>query len=170
MGASNHTDETKDKIRAMWATGDSALTIGIALGMTRNAIIGLVNRMRNAEGELAIRRRAPNRPKGMSRTKARQRPTATKARTKPWTPQKPQPFPVTPPSPFAPALMPWEEWIDRQGISDRSLCGWADGDPADLASFKCCSGKVDYESVWCSYHKPIATYPERKRVHRRVHS
>jgi GcrA cell cycle regulator len=51
-----HSEETKAQVSKLWADGKSAREVGAEIGMTRNAVIGLVHRLGLPKRETDLRR------------------------------------------------------------------------------------------------------------------
>jgi hypothetical protein len=68
-------NETKEQIKALWFEGKTSGQIAKALGITRNAVMGAVNRMRSKGEELPLR--APHLPNKKPKP-ARKRPEKPK--------------------------------------------------------------------------------------------
>ena len=68
------TDERIARLKEMWAAGESAAVIGAEFGVTRNSIIGKVNRLR-----LASHKATPRKPKEprIASAKARAKPNGS---------------------------------------------------------------------------------------------
>lgn len=56
----SHTDETRAAIRRLWSQGLSTREIGLALGITKNAVVGLAHRMGLERPSPIIRRPKPD--------------------------------------------------------------------------------------------------------------
>lgn len=93
------TDERKDEVKRLWLEGRSAGMIGIALGVSRSAIIGIVHRNRETWG-IGHRSKAPLTRKPRKPRAAVQRTAQPKAtKQHPWRgrPVIPKPLPAPPP-------------------------------------------------------------------------
>lgn len=152
-----HTDETKEMLRVMWNKKMSARQIGDALGLSRNAIIGLVTRCRRQDGEDAWPMRNAAKLGGLTR-KNRSKPRAVpKQRSKVSAPQpKPKRAPVAAPKPTKPISDPIA-WLSRE----LSQCAFIADDPLEgaIEDLTCCGAPVVGEGSYCAYHRDICTIP-----------
>lgn len=137
-----------DIAKSMWTRGVSCTQIGIALGKSRNAIIGQVHRSGWGQHRQGYARKAPKAKtatpgKFDGRTfNARQR----HAEHPPELTSKPlPPEPSTPPTCEPVTLM------DRTPIQ----CGWILGETAGPATLMCGAPK-DIEATYCGYHRAVS--------------
>lgn len=161
------TEDNVALLRKYWAEGQSASQIARQLGgMTRNAVIGKVHRLKLAE------RAIPSRPVRNPRvTLARTtRPTGQPA--KPRLPRLVSTAPVRePPPPVDPFRCEDGKLFTIETIGG-SQCRYTYGDPQD-ADFGFCGHKTSNKGTWCAAHRAIVYQPgetnaERRERQRRV--
>lgn len=165
------SDKTIAAIHDLWVQGWSGLEIARQLStpekpMTRNSVIGLVNRRRKLKGgekkwhRLTAQERTPkghpyfNSEKRMKKRKP-DFSIKGKAELSPATPLRP-PEPLSNP-------VSWEtRKMGRQ-------CAWIEDDPLATTNLQCCGSPVVQGFEWCEHHKAVVYIPEdvrRKRMSR----
>ena len=160
----HHTPEFKEKVRILWNEGKSALTIAEELTggkLSRNAIIGLVNRSR-AKAPKGHWRGGEGKPR---EKRARAGFLSQRA------PRPPRTRAEREPSLFVdmPKAIPLVKLLDA--FPDE--CRWIEGDPMDtdgnILDLMCCGRPTELGMSWCSIHKEIVfgAPPPRKGLHRR---
>lgn len=152
------TDERIDLLKKLWADGRSASQIAKQLGVTRNAVIGKVNRldlpMRKTTVSTPRRRQSYvrlNQQHGASpdqlraqRIKDRQR-AALKA-------IEPDPVPAEAQKPLRLSLI---------NLTDKT-CKWPIGDP-QAPEFHFCGNTAPLEDPYCPFHQKMAYQPNSSR-------
>jgi GcrA cell cycle regulator len=185
------TDEAVALLRRRWAERAtdktvSAETIAAELGITRNAVLGKVNRLGMSEPKPA----EPSRPRALRLPREPARPAllhvnGSKApvRAPAKAPEIPL-WPSPPALPFleeaatAPALTgPWTpiaaedlapsgpppDGISLVELTDKT-CRWPLGDPADWENFRFCGAEPQQGSVYCGEHHARAFVAIAKRA------
>lgn len=148
-----HTQETKDIIAKLWAEGNSARSIGNQLGLTRNAVIGLVHRMRITSKGCEVRAALPKIVAKAKRTRVRNRIAAVRQLYKP----KPVVIVERPIAPVVYAVTNrWVRLTDT-GVSTcrytkdgKLFCNAGDGHP------------------WCAEHREIVFQRDYRPLARRT--
>ena len=145
------TEDRVERLRALWAEGHSASVIAKELGgVTRNAVIGKVHRLR-LEGR-APARRAPKRrqPPNTVKRPPRARNGGSIAID---LDKNPEPAPVPEPKvrPVPAPLPPVEGKIKDIMELDRHTCRWPIGDPGD-ENFAYCGERVSAGYPYCEHH------------------
>ena len=130
------TDERIARLKEMWAAGESAAVIGAELGVTRNSIIGKVNRLR-----LASHKATPRKPKEPSRP--RKSPTVAKAIEQP-------------------VHVPQCEPVSFMELGDHS-CHYP---VTDDHPFMFCGADNHGEHSYCGYHYAICYTPTPRSLGR----
>jgi GcrA cell cycle regulator len=123
------TPEKLELMRTLWLEGNSASVIGEQLGVTKNAVIGMVFRLKI--------RRAPNTPR-FSLPEARE---AAKPKPKPKLapPRKPPPPPPRP------------RWVSLMELRVDSCRYPRDG----ATGVEFCSAVAPFLSPWCPEHRAL---------------
>ena len=187
------TDDRVERLRKMWADGNSASQIANALGgVTRNAVIGKVHRLglsgRDRTGTgAAARKAATPKPRAKPRTprapKPISRPAAAVARkTAPESKPPVEPASRARPAPSAPRIpdavramanRPFE--APREGVKMANgeyatvmtitdhMCKWPIGDPS-TEEFRFCARRTEPEEPYCTAHSRVAYQPSRRRA------
>ncbi len=165
------TEERVEKLKELWAEGLSASEIARVLGgVTRNAVIGKVHRLRLA-GRAPARRAKPSTGTNAKRRVSQKKPqgtatpvtngaTALKARqeTVPVEAAKARPAPLSLVEP------PVKGRITNIMDLTHKTCRWPIGDPGD-EDFAYCGDHAQPGSPYCAHHARIAYQPatDRKR-------
>lgn len=140
MGRSVHSLETIDAIRRLWKGRLSATEIGVRLGLSRNAVIGIVTRKRNREGEEAwpVRGASGNRPPPTNRSWKNNHLSVPRV-----------------PAPPKRILVDPIDWLARE--SDQ--CAWIEDDVGDqpIDELKCCGQQIEPGTSWCAFHLNLTT-------------
>lgn len=142
------TDENAGICKTMWAEGRSASEIGARLGCTRNAVISKVHRTGMVGPNSWSSREAINKPK-----------TQKKPRVRLWSPKRPPPEELTPPSLPEPSEVATTSFaVDGAKTfveADFSReCRWPLGEPGHK-DFSFCCAPVN-EPPYCTHHARIA--------------
>lgn len=158
----HHTDELIEAVRQGWIAGDSGKVIGSRVGLSRNAIIGLVNRRRQKEGVerwpqrlqkshdvAAATQRAVKRA-AKPREKPKPKPPGKTPRTK----TRPPPSFPKPPKPLTRSIL-WNERRPNQ-------CSFIVDEPNEvhIEALECCGDPVLDGGAWCSYHRSVVYKPD----------
>lgn len=144
-------EERLERLLPMLENGDSYSTIAEAFGTTRNAVSGIVSRLRDY-GELGNSARC----KSERTARKRRASKAVEPAAKPAKPKKPSP---PPPIAEVPA-MPFVEPMECSGAAHAVLelhphdCRWPIGDPF-AAEFRFCGEKAT-RGPYCGCHAGIA--------------
>ncbi len=131
------TTELIARARALWLLGDSASVIGDAMGVSKNAIIGV-----------AHREHFPARAQGHTRNRPRTEP-------------KPKPPPLPPVVRLeAPPALPASRLRSEGG------CCWPVGEPRS-PGFGYCGRQAERGRAYCAAHRAVARRPrlEAEAVH-----
>lgn len=173
------TEDRVELLKKLWADGLSASQIAakLAMGVTRNAVIGKVHRL-----NLAGRVTAPRAPSARSARKGPREPSAPSTRghgapsmptagataLKPFaSPQAtPRVAPLPEPKPLRLVDLPKDGRITILHLSDRT-CKWPIGDPTH-EDFCFCGHNPRDGSPYCEYHARIAYQPAQERRARRA--
>ncbi len=154
------TEERVEQLKKLWSEGLSASKIADLLGgVTRNAVIGKMHRLRKS-GEVPEERAA--RPKV-----TRKKTSTAKAPTRPVTAgatalkaaQKVAPERQVNPKPE----LKLAELPDRGSITNimdltQTTCRWPIGDPGE-EGFAYCGARAPHDSPYCEHHARIAYQP-----------
>lgn len=146
MGRHAHPPELIDAVGRLWRGTRSASEIGAVLGLTRNAVIGIVTRYRLRDGEELWPFRGPGRPARPNRRRANSG-------------NNPSHF-TSPKRVLANPIL----WLDR----DPHQCAWIEDDPADnpIDELQCCGAPVEAGSSWCGFHGALVTADPEERARR----
>jgi GcrA cell cycle regulator len=162
------TDETIERLRALWAEGLSTAEIGRRMGISKNAVVGKAHRLNLPARPSPIRRDAS----GAARPPAPRRvtgptlpPLATAAAPLPAEePAPPVARPAASPRPAAPA--PAAKSAPLRPVSMRagraSVCCWPIGEPG-TKSFRFCDADALPGKPYCAEHAQIAYVKVRDR-------
>lgn len=140
------TKEQTDELASLWASGLSASQIGARLGMTRNAVLGRVHRLKLGKRRDAYAPKKQRVP-GLRRAPAKKRPGLVVVR--------PSIFDFV--GPFQPL-----DWcVNPVGMVDlgRDHCRWPAGEPNQMQF--CGESKLD-GYVYCARHCRMAYRPNRR--------
>jgi len=151
------TDDLLQSVISLWAEGMSAREIGQKIGMSRNAVIGKVNRARDNGEPLEKRTTQPvskfaaPKVKRRAANGERERPVSTllpPAQASPSTPKNP------PPPKSAPVgeIDGWDGLIAEISQLTQTQCRWPLGDPVE--GF--CRAPVEDRGAYCEYHRKRA--------------
>lgn len=156
------TEDRVETLKKLWTEGLSASQIAKEMGegVTRNAIIGKVHRLKLSG------RATPSRPP-RPRVKAAPKPrvTATNAARTNGTnaPVVQREAPIAPP-PLEPAPLPSGEFATVLTLTNH-ICKWPIGDPTQ-ADFRFCGRKSKASSPYCDAHASQAYQPQSRRRRR----
>ena len=132
------TDERKELLRTLWP-GHSGAQIGERMGVSRNAVLGMVDRMNLPPKVLVRSGRVAKVP----------------AARRPGHPRKSLPVPVSMP----------EALDGGVGIMElrETTCRWPlSADPAN-PDFRYCGGRAPVRQPYCAEHKKLARNPVQRR-------
>jgi GcrA cell cycle regulator len=160
------TDETIERLRALWAEGLSTAEIGRRMGISKNAVVGKAHRLNLPARPSPIRRDgsgaaprppAPRRITGptlppLSTTEAVPPPEPVRAALPP-KPIHHDPAPAAP----KPALRPLTPRIGRS-----VACCWPIGEPG-TPSFRFCDAEASQGKPYCTEHAAVAYVKVRDR-------
>lgn len=164
-----------EKLVQLWTAGLSASQCAIALGegVTRNAVIGKIHRLK-----LPKRRPVSTGWSPAARERSRQRSEARKVRTRVKAPRQRKAMPKPPKPPVfeldlaALSLPAWEALEGTTPIrlmdATDETCRWPIGDPL-LAGFGFCGCPTVSGSSYCAHHKARGTHKpvkQSKDIHR----
>ena len=140
------TNETVERLKTLWAEGQSASVIACRIGgKTRNAVIGKVHRLGLPGRATCARTHTPGRRTQTLRARSRKdRHPAIKARAKPQRGSTALPE-LTPAPPYAVTA------ATLTGVT----CRWPIGDPFD-AGFHFCGRAAGEHVPYCPHHMAIA--------------
>jgi len=156
------TDDRVETLKKLWADGLSASQIAREMGegVTRNAIIGKVHRLKLSGRATPSR---PPRPRAKPAPKPRLAAAGTQPRANPATVR--QGAPVAPPSPpLEPKALPNGEFATVLTLTNH-ICKWPIGDPA-TPEFRFCGRKSRAGSPYCETHAAQAYQPQSRRRRR----
>lgn len=152
------SDETKEEIRRRWVSGESAGFIAAAMGMTRNALLGVVHRSRKRWG-LALRDTGPERS-GAPRTEVARKPrqprqpvAAPPRAVHPWAKGVSRPPRVLPASTMPLPTEGTVRFIDRM----LSQCAYPMWDRFDVETSMCCGLPRKGEGPYCEAHDRLTS-------------
>jgi GcrA cell cycle regulator len=149
------------QVEQMWRDGRTATQIAAEIGgVTRNAIIGLVHRLRLSGKALANRSRSP-----VPETAPRPKRSITLAKLGYGAPQ------LCPhPAAGLPAEQRRASWRGNLAAPESRPCGllelqhdscrWPLGDPSS-PEFRFCGGRADEDRSYCAFHGRLAYQPRR---------
>lgn len=152
------SEETIERLKALWAEGHSTAEIGRRMGVSKNAVVGKAHRL-----SLPARPSPIRRPDG----EARARPTPPRRLSGPTLP----PLATTslPAEPAAPALRPPPKpaSVLRPVAPPRSggrvaACCWPIGEPG-TSSFRFCDAEAAQGKPYCAEHAQLAYVKVRDR-------
>ena len=150
--------EQETVLRRMWAEGYSASVIALAVGKSRNAVLGKRDRL-----GLPSRKTQSAKSFYARRSPAREKPPANHAWRKTWKPKakrRKEPKPATPPPSEGTV-----SFMDRNA----SQCSYIYGEPNGLDTM-CCGMKVKLGSSFCEAHHKACWTKSPKREKRRQKS
>jgi len=176
MIAAAWSRERTDRLIDLWKAGLSASQCGAALGVTRNAVIGKVHRLKLQKRMKRVHQPRSNvwsveaKERSKRRTEARRNRKAN--RPKPITTPKAAPMPEFELDVAALALPAWEALEGTMPISvlsaTDSTCRWPIGDPLKTG-FGYCGCPTVSGSSYCAHHKARSTQKpsgRSKDIHR----
>lgn len=136
-----HSPETIEIIRIAWIGGESASTIALRMGLTRNVVIGVVSRHCEKRGRVSKPEKSRKYNVAPKSAPVTRRDMAEALR--------PEPYLILPDDP--PLIHSLIDLEDNQ-------CRWPIGDPQEMESFGFC-GKVrhSHHFAYCSQHLWRAT-------------
>lgn len=169
----NWTDERVETLRKLWAEGLSASQIAAQLGgVTRNAVIGKVHRLKLSSRGRATA--APARQKKVangaisSKTTAARSASVTRTVTSIGATALQSQFDAQPVArhyirPVEDVVVPISRHLQLVELSERT-CKWPNGDPLS-EDFHFCGNEAAETGPYCKYHAKIAFQPagERRR-------
>ncbi len=153
------TDERVETLKKLWTEGLSASQIAKEMGegVTRNAIIGKVHRLKLSG------RATPSRPP-RPRAKPAPKPRVTTAAPRTTTAPAPtREAPIAPP-PLEPTPLPSGEFATVLTLTNH-ICKWPIGDPTSH-DFRFCGRKSKAASPYCDAHASQAYQPQSRRRRR----
>ncbi len=153
------TEDRVETLKKLWTEGLSASQIAKEMGegVTRNAIIGKVHRLKLSG------RATPSRPP-RPRAKPAPKPRATTSTPRiNNTPAVRREAPIAPP-PLEPAPLPNGEFATVLTLTNH-ICKWPIGDPA-TPEFRFCGRKSSAASPYCDSHASQAYQPQSRRRRR----
>jgi len=161
------TDETIERLRALWAEGLSTAEIGRRMGISKNAVVGKAHRLNLPARPSPIRRdgsgAAPRTPAPRRVTGPTLPPLATTAAAALPELSSPPPLPkpvVREPAQSAPKPAPLRPMAPRIGRS--VACCWPIGEPG-TSSFRFCDAEATQGKPYCAEHAAIAYVKVRDR-------
>lgn len=162
------SDDRVELLKKLWEQGLSASQIALQLGMgvTRNAVIGKVHRLRLSgratQPRSAIPRadRKPRAPSIPGRSPSM--PTAGSNALKPYAQPASRPMPLPEPKPLRLIDNAKDGRITILHLSERT-CKWPIGDPMK-EDFCFCGHGPREGSPYCEYHARIAYQPPQSRI------
>lgn len=151
------TDDTIERLRALWAEGHPTAEIGRRLGVSKNAVVGKSHRLRLPARQFPIRRDGvkhaprPRRLRGptLPDLQALQSPTPMRVLQDPAPPRPP--VSSTPPASAA---------AGRAAPLGKQPCCWPIGEPG-TADFRFCDAPNEAGKPYCPDHCTIA-YPKMR--------
>ncbi len=156
------TEERVELLTKLWAEGLSASQVASRLGgVTRNAVIGKVHRLR-------LSARAPSSRSGVPRARRTPVPRAprgaawtfgTRGNTAPKPVCDPQPEPV--PAPIVELVIPLHERASILTLKE-AMCRWPIGDPGE-EDFHFCGRNAPGSVPYCEHHARLAYQPAQSR-------
>ncbi len=154
------TEDRVETLKKLWTEGLSASQIAKEMGegVTRNAIIGKVHRLKLSGRATPSR---PPRPRAKPAPKPRI--TTSTPRTSTTTPVVSRETPVAPP-PLEPTPLPSGEFATVLTLTNH-ICKWPIGDPTDQ-NFRFCGRKSKANSPYCDAHATQAYQPQSRRRRR----
>jgi GcrA cell cycle regulator len=169
----NWTDERVELLRKLWSDGLSASQIAAQLGgVSRNAVIGKVHRMKLSSRGRATA--APARQKktthAVSAAKAAPRPAATMRSMPASIGATALQFDVEPIArhvmrPVENVVVPISRRLQLIQLNERT-CKWPNGDPLS-EDFNFCGNDAAETGPYCAYHARIAFQPASERRRQR---
>ena len=161
------TDETIERLRALWAEGLSTAEIGRRMGISKNAVVGKAHRLNLPARPSPIRRDgagAPPRAPAPRRITGPTLPPLQTAEAAAPQQEPPPPAPLPKPVPreaqVAPkpaALRPLAPRIGRS-----VACCWPIGEPG-TSSFRFCDAEATQGKPYCTEHAAVAYVKVRDR-------
>jgi len=151
------TDETIERLRALWAEGLSTAEIGRRMGISKNAVVGKAHRLNLPARPSPIRRdgsgAVPRAPTPLATTAATALPELSSS------PPLPKPI-MREPAQAAPKPAPLRPMAPRIGRS--VACCWPIGEPG-TASFRFCDAEATQGKPYCADHAAVAYVKVRDR-------
>ena len=154
------TDDRVETLKKLWAEGLSASQIAREMGegVTRNAIIGKVHRLKLSGRATPSR---PPRPRAKPAPKARVAAKSPSVQTRQQPSANPAP-PVAPP--LEPKPLPSGEYATVLTLTNH-ICKWPIGDPA-TPEFRFCGRRSRTGSPYCDTHAAQAYQPQSRKRRR----
>ncbi len=166
------TEETIERLRALWAEGLSTAEIGRRMGISKNAVVGKAHRLNLPARPSPIRRDGPGSP---ARAPAPRRITGSTlpplgAAAEPVAevvaPPVMAPMPVVPRpvvrEPVVVVKAPPLRAVSQPRIGRSSACCWPIGEPG-TKSFRFCDAAASAGKPYCTEHSQIAYVKVRDR-------
>lgn len=118
-----------DELRLRWHAGETTAQIGVAMGLSKNSVVGRAHRIGLERGSPIKRLQGPK-PPAVSKAQARQRAAAQIMQD--LAPAAPEGAPAPPLRPFSPRLCAFPMWPhgERPGLSPRFCEAPVQYDPA----------------------------------------
>ena len=157
------TEDRVETLKKLWTEGLSASQIAKEMGegVTRNAIIGKVHRLKLSGRATPSR---PPRPRAKPAPKPRVTTSAPRtAGSTTTTPTVQREMPIAPP-PLEPAPLPSGEFATVLTLTNH-ICKWPIGDPTEQ-NFRFCGRKSKASSPYCDAHASQAYQPQSRRRRR----
>jgi GcrA cell cycle regulator len=159
------TDERVEQLKKMWLEGMSASQIAneLALGVTRNAVIGKVHRL-GLSGRVKSPAPAPARPRPKTRPEDEAvKPAAPVSHGNLALAVEASPAPAPAPRPVAQdVVIPISERVSIMDLRE-SMCRWPLGDPTS-PDFRFCGARMQAGlGPYCAQHARIAYQPTQDR-------
>ena len=157
------TDERVEILKKLWAEGLSASQIAREMGegVTRNAIIGKVHRLKLSGRATPSR---PPRPRAKPASKPKAAAAAAPNRSSSSAPARQSAAMTPPPPPLEPKALPNGEFATVLTLTNH-ICKWPIGDPA-TPEFRFCGRRSKAGSPYCDTHAAQAYQPQSRRRRR----
>lgn len=149
--AQGWSEERTERLKRLWSDPDlSASTIARRLGVSRNAVLGKINRLGLSNRRKPVQAKAQRTPRPSAGQPRRRLPPPQPTAPAPTVSRKGRPRRAAPDT-VGPAL------VDRLEDLQRDGCHWPFGDPASEA-FRFC-GRPAARGPYCEGHRLVAYKP-----------